>query len=279
MKFRFVSQIQLIVLFVGLALIPPYMLFGQKALLEIEKQYQSTRPGSIDRLNHTGKYAQALFFNQQQDDAFKILKENLKFAITFQDQKYAAYLSAILAMNYRIMDQLNEARHYMTQAENFVDRTSDREMKGYVDYCKGWLHIRNGQEREAVQSLLHALKWLESAPASESLANRKASVLTELASIYANWKEYDLQEKYSKQALDLAIQQKNPSTLFDAYMMMGYMYEQHYINGGAGLNMRNLAEEHYLKAIDTYRSNESKIPVASNLSFAAINLANLYMRY
>lgn len=252
---------------------------AQQVVTDVEKKYEATVPKSEQRAQAAGKYAQALFFNQQIEKSLEILLENLQYATRFKDMKYAAYLSSILAMNYRIMDDITNSEKYIDRAVKYALGTNDMEMKGYVSYCQGWLYARNGNENDAVRTFQEGLNWFAKAPDSESLIVRKSSILKELASIYANWKEYTLQEKYTKQALELAIKQNNASTIFDTYMLMGNMYEQQYINAGKGLEIRNLSEQYYSKAINFYLANEAQIPFASNLSFAAINLANLYMRY
>ncbi|WP_437921567.1 ATP-binding protein [Sphingobacterium sp. LRF_L2] len=252
---------------------------AQQIITDWEKKYTATAAGSESRAQIAGRYAQALFFNQQTDKALHILKDNLNAAESFKDSKYAAYLSAILSMNYRIMDDIVQAKKYSRLATSYSLRSTDREIRGYVCYTIGWLHVRNGEENDAVKSFLEGLKWLEEAPVSETLYARKSSILTELASIYSDWKEFGLQEKYTTLALDVAIKQNEPSAIFSSYMLMGNMYEQHYINNTNEIKMRDLAEEYYNKAISFHQQHETSIPFGSNLSFAALNLANLYMRY
>ncbi len=252
---------------------------AQQVVSEAEKKYETSAPKTEGRAHAAGPYAQALFFNQQTDKAIAILRDNLQHATHFKDSQYAAYLSAILAMNYRILEDIPSSNHYRALAEKYARQSKSMEIKGYVAYCQGWLHIRNGNENEAVRYFLEGLNDLDKAPPSATLLARTTSILTELASIYANWKEYSLQEKYSKQALEIAIKQKDASTIFRTYMLMGYMYEQQYINTDKSLQTRNLVEQYYLKAINFYLSHEAEIPFQSDLSYAAINLANLYMRY
>lgn len=275
-KLKLVSYIGIILIFIiGRSGVSK----GQQVVSEVAKKYETTAPKSERRAQAAGPYAQALFFNQQTDKAIAILRENLQHATHFQDSQYAAYLSAILAMNYRILDDITSSNEYSARAEKYARQSKSMEIKGYVAYCQGWLHIRSGNENEAVRYFLAGLNHFEKAPPSATLLARTTSILTELASVYANWKEYGLQEKYSKQALEIAIKQNDASTIFRTYMLMGHMYEQQYINTDKSLPVRNLAERYYLKAINFYLSHEGEIPFQSDLSYAAINLANLYMRY
>lgn len=243
-----------------------------------EQLYKKYKPGSTQRMMMTGKYAQALFFNKQEDKAIAILNENIAYAKKEPDGKYAAYLYIIAAINYRLLDNVKAYENASRLAQFYETKTKDQETKGYVAYGIGWIRARNNKEAEAVRYFLKSLSFYEKAPNSENLNNRKASVYRELNSIYADWNEYQLQEKYSKLSLEIALQQKDPMNLFDSYMAMGYMYEKRY-ESTDNKAFINLAESYYLKAIETYKTNKARMPIPSTLSFVAINLANLYLNY
>lgn len=227
----------------------------------------------------TGKYVQALFFNKQEDKAFIILNENITDAKKLADGKFAAYLYIIAAINYRIIDDIKAYENAARLAQIYEAKTDDLEIKGYVTYGLGWLRIRNNEEAEAVRYFLRALSYYEKAKYSETITNRKASVYQELSSIYANWNEHELQEKYSRLTLEVAIQQNNPVNIFDAYMAMGYLYEQKHASTPNNKELLQQAESYYIKAIETYQANKANMAIPSNLSFVAINLAHLYLRY
>src|ERR1700750_2540093 len=174
-----------------------------------EQLYKKYKPGSTQRMMMTGKYAQALFFNKQEDKAIAILNENIAYAKKEPDGKYAAYLYIIAAINYRLLDNIKAYENASRLAQFYETKTKDQETKGYVAYGIGWIRARNNKEAEAVRYFLKALSFYEKAPNSESLNNRQASVYRELNSIYADWNEYQLQEKYSKLSLEIALQQKD----------------------------------------------------------------------
>lgn len=260
-----------------------FVLAGQAASAQelhnsLEQQYEKYKPGSTQRMMITGKYAQALFFNKQEDKAFAILNENIAYAKKLTDGKYAAYLYIIEAINYRLLDQVKAYENASRLAQFYETRTKDQETKGYVAYGLGWIQERNNKEAEAVRYFLKALSFYEKAPYSESLNSRKSSVYRELNSIYADWNDYQLQEKYSKLSLEIALQQKDPMNLFEAYMAMGYMYEKRY-ESTDNKTFIPKAESYYIKAVETYKANKARMPIPSNLSFVAINLANLYLNY
>ncbi|HFK5575245.1 TPA: sensor histidine kinase, partial [Elizabethkingia anophelis] len=104
-------------------------------------------------------------------------------------------------------------------------------------------------------------------------------VVKELSAVYSDLNEYQLEEKYSKQFLLLASKQNDPNLIFDAYMRMGYVYEQKYAQNLSDLDLRNKAEHYYLLAITTFNKRKDAMLNKSNLSYAAINLANLYIDF
>lgn len=252
---------------------------AQEVLDKLKEQYDKASVTSPERLIVAGKYATALFFNQQEEKAGQILKDNIQIASRLRDGKFAANLYAIAAMNHRIGERLKESKSSFEKAKEFAARSKDTEIKGYISYCEGWLYTRNNKEGEAVRSFLRAIRYFDQSPPSRTLNSRRSTTYKELTSIYANWNEHQLQEKYSLLALDLAIQQKDPIAIFDAYMLMGYMYEQQYIKNGSNHKLRDQAEKYYLLAINIYNENKANIPFPSNLSFVANNLAYLYFSF
>ena len=255
------------------------VVLAQDLLNQLKKDYNKTGRSSIERFQLTGKYAQALFFNNQQDKAIALLEENVALASKLSDGKYAAYLYTVLAINNRILENTVTSSDNIGKAKLYAKKTTELETKGYVKYGEGWLSTRNNKEAEAVRNFLQALQYFDSAPPSPTLDTRKSSVYKELTSIYANWNEYESQEKYGNLALQLAVKQKDASAVFEAYMSMGYMHEQQFIATPHIQQHRNLAEKYYLQAIDLYNKNKHTIAIASNLSFVANNLANLYLRF
>ena len=252
---------------------------AQDIVKNLESQYNKTVPNSNERFEVAGKYAQVLFFNEQQDKAHKILNQNIQLAEKKSDGKYAAYLYSILAITYRIEDQLIDSKKSLEKAISASKRSSNLEIKGYVNYCEGWLNYRNQEESKAVKNFIQAIKFYEAAPKSSTILQRLSAVYKELTSIYANWNEYELHEKYSKLLLEVALKQNDPNTIFDAYMAMGHLYEQQFFQNEKNIYLRDLSEKYYTLAINFYNKNKNVIIVSSNLSYVANNLANLYLKY
>jgi two-component system, NarL family, sensor kinase len=253
--------------------------FGQEVVTNFENQYNKTAPNSNERLEIAGKYAQTLFFNDQKEKAFKILYQNIKIAEQKSDTKYAAYLYAITAMNYRLEEDVKASRESIQKAIYYSSKTNDNTTKGYVKYAEGWLELRNNGEAMAVKNYLAALKYYDKSPVTPTLLSRLSSIYNELTSIYANWEDYPLQEKYSKLALENALKQNDKNTILNSYMSMGYMYELQFNKNEKNIYLRDNAEKYYLNAIKLYNNNKKEILAPSNLSFIANNLANLYLHF
>ncbi len=275
---KFKSHFNFFFLFLCFILCPA-MLKSQDLVERLQKEYNQYPENNPEKFYTTGKLAQALFFNQRESEAIELLNHDLAIANKLKESKYAAYLNTILAINKLIIEETTSSRQHILKAKALADRSKDLEIKGYVYYGYGWILARQQQEAEAVKQFLISLSYLDQAKDSPTIYNRKANVYKELTAIYSNWNEFDLQEKYSKLALNLALKQKDPLTIFDSYMLLGYMYEQKYLEDDSQQEYRNSAEQYYLKALDTYLSKENEIPIPSNLAFVANNLAHLYFKF
>lgn len=252
---------------------------GQEALSEMEKEYNPISANVLEQLDLAPKYAKALFLQNQKAKSYQVLAHAISVAVKQQDGKYATVLYAIQAMHYRLDKKEEEVLQSLVLAQKHSLQTTSNEAKGYLQYAEGWLLIRKDKMPEAIQAYLKAIELYEHAPITSTLYGRFATVVKELAIIYANLREYQLEEKYSNQFLVLASKQKDPNLLFDAYMRMGYVYEQKYNLDPSNVEIRNRVEQYYLQAIATFTKHKEAIYIQSNLSYAAINLANLYLSF
>lgn len=256
-----------------------YSGYAQEGLHDLTIAYNNTSPKSTSRFDLAGKYAQVLFFNNQIDEAFAVLEQNIQDAQKNKDGKYTAYLYCIKAMSYQLVDEKELSKRSIENAVLYSTKTTDISTKAYVKYCEGWLSARNNDDNTATKSLLDALHLYEKAPNTTQNLGRMSAIYNELNTIYANKGAYELQEKYGKKALEVATKLNDPQALFTANMSMGYLYEQRFIQNTELVFLRDWAENHYVKAIQLYKANEDKMVTASNLSFVANNLAHLYFRF
>lgn len=252
---------------------------AQEVVTSIENEYNKTTQNTPERFTLAGKYAQTLFYNGQKEKAFKILRQNIAFAEKYNDSKHASYLYAVSAINYQLEKNEKASDNSIYKAVHYAEKTQDYSAKGFVKYAQGWIKLRKSKEAEAVKFFLDALKLYDKAPSNAILLSRLSSVYSELTSIYANWNDYLLQEKYSKLALEVALKQNDKNTILTAYMAMGYMYEQQFLINQKNIYLRDLAEKYYQNSIDLYNASRSEILAPSNLAFIANNLAYLYFSH
>ena len=250
---------------------------AQEALSKLQKEYELAADKSIERLIVAPKYANALFVQNLKADAYKVLDSNIRLATEQKDGQYATVLYAVQAMSYRLDNKKSESAKSLSLAKKYALRTSSNEAKGYLNYAEGWIMVRDNKTTDAVATLLKAIAHYENAPTTSTRYAKYANAVKELAAIYANMGEYQLEEKYSKQFLLMASKQNDPNLIFDAYMRMGYMYEQKYLQDPSDAVLRTKVEQYYVQAITTFNKNQEAMLNRSNLSYAAINLANHYI--
>lgn len=257
----------------------PFFVQAQDALSKLEKEYNNASDKTTEQLNIAPKYATALFFHNLKPKSYQILANNISKATKLTDGKYATILYAVQAMNYRLDNKEAESSKSLEMGKVYSLKTNSNEAKGYLEYARGWILTRNNKITDAVAAYLKAINYYENSPTTSTLYGRYGNTAKELSAIYADLNEYQLEEKYSKQFLLLASKQNNPNLIFDAYMRMGYMFEQKYVQNPSDNQFRNRAEQYYVQAITTFNKNKGSMLNKSNLSYAAINLANLYTEF
>ncbi|MYZ59300.1 sensor histidine kinase [Elizabethkingia anophelis] len=257
----------------------PFFVQAQDALSKLEKEYNNASDKTTEQLNIAPKYATALFFHNLKPKSYQILANNISMATKLSDGKYATILYAVQAMNYRLDNKEAESSKSLEMGKVYSLKTNSNEAKGYLEYAKGWILARNNKTTDAVAAYLKAISYYENSPTTSTLYGRFATVVKELSAVYSDLNEYQLEEKYSKQFLLLSSKQNDPNLIFDAYMRMGYVYEQKYAQNLSDLDLRNKAEHYYLLAITTFNKRKDAMLNKSNLSYAAINLANLYIDF
>ena len=257
----------------------PFFVQAQDALSKLEKEYNNASDKTTEQLNIAPKYATALFFHNLKPKSYQILANNISMATKLSDGKYATILYAVQAMNYRLDNKEVESSKSLEMGKVYSLKTNSNEAKGYLEYARGWIFTRNNKITDAVAAYLKAINYYENSPTTSTLYGRYGNTAKELSAIYADLNEYQLEEKYSKQFLLLASKQNDPNLIFDAYMRMGYMFEQKYVQNPSDKQFRNKAEQYYVQAITTFNKNKESMLNKSNLSYAAINLANLYTEF
>ncbi|WP_051293229.1 ATP-binding protein [Olivibacter sitiensis] len=253
----------------------PFLASAQGSLDSLAHLYASKNITKEEKWLLAGKYSTALFFNQQEGEGMQLLAQNIALCRKAKDGRYAAYLYAIQAMNYKILDEDDLSQNALDSALYYKQYTTDNRIRGYVSYCEGWLKYRDNKPVEAVNSFVEALKTLDLAKTNDY----KSAIYKELYSIYAEWGDYGLQKKYAELTLDLAQSIKDISLAFDANRMLGGVYENLYREKEGEVALRDSAHYYYQRAISIYEANEGRMLVPSNLPHVALNLANLFMEF
>lgn len=251
--------------------------YSQESLVNIEEEYKSKSYLAPDYYEVVARYAQILLVNNKIEESFSLLKKEYITAKKLNDFGNFAYLKSIESIQYSAIGQREKSKISFQEAKINSDKTSNFNNKGFVCYAGGWLAIRDNNEIEAVDYFLKALKYYDLDTDSRNTARRKSVIYHELAQIYADWNDYELQEKYTIKTLESALQQDNRDAIFSAYMAVGFMYEKQLYENPTNEKLRNLVEHNYLKAIKIYQENEMIYP--SDFSYVTINLASLYIKY
>ncbi|MBF0596052.1 sensor histidine kinase [Faecalibacter sp. WQ 117] len=253
------------------------IIFAQNVVENFKKQYESKNYDHPEKITATTAYIFSLFSAKKFDKAKEILNDNIAQRKERGDYKSVTILYCIEAMSNRILENTTESKKSIQQAIKYSDYINDSEAKGFVAYSQGWIYSRDGEQSKAVKYILDAIKLYDKSPKSTSILKRKSSAYNELSVIYADLGEDELDEKYSKIALSFAEQLNEPQVLFTAYMKMGNLYNKLFDKNASLIQNRNLAEKYFLKSIEIFRKNESLMSAPTDLSYAANNLASLYL--
>ncbi len=275
----YVQNIWYSILIFFLFLCPCCAVFAQEQLQELKKSYYNLPLGSRERFVLTGKYAQALYFNNDKALAGQLLHDNIQLARNYPDKQYYAYLNCIAAMNSFNDHAFEKSRFYLEHAKSVLPIVNENGTKGYVYYCDGWIMTRQNREDEAVAQFHKAISYLEKAPQTEANIARKLAVYKELTAIYANQRNYDFQEKYTSLLLETAKAGGNVNSLFDAYMQAGYLFEEQYRLNKANFDLLRKAEQHYLDAYSLVNKNDKHLINPTDRAYVSVNLANLYHEF
>lgn len=254
-------------------------LHAQEQLQELQKSYYNLPLGSKERFLLTGKYAQALYFNNEKALASQLLNDNIQLAKNYPDKQYYAYLNCIAAINSYNDHLFEKSGFYLEHAKSVLPIIVDNSTKGYIYYCDGWIMTRQNKEDQAVSQFHKAISFLEKAPQTDVNLARKLAIYKELTAIYANQRNFEFQEKYTSLLLETAKAGQNINSLFDAYMQAGYLFEEEYRSDRTNPNVLKKAEEHYLQAYHIAKNNQKNLINPTDMAYVSVNLANLYHEF
>ncbi|WP_177765749.1 sensor histidine kinase [Flavobacterium sp. I3-2] len=249
---------------------------AQETLINIEKEYKSKTYLSPDYYEVVAKYAQALSINNKKEQSITVLIKNIELAKKNNDHGNTSYLYSILSIEYFLGKENSKSDLSLKEAEKHSKKTNRYEIKGFYYYVNAWIFLRKQKKVEAVNNYINAINNYNLAAESKKIYKLKSTIYIELSRIYGDWKDEDLQEKYSLKSLEYALKQDNKNEIFSSYMAVGHLYDNKFIES-KNLKYRDLVEFYYLKAFDLFQKNE--MLYISDLAYVSINIANLYLAY
>ncbi|WP_118976627.1 helix-turn-helix transcriptional regulator [Taibaiella koreensis] len=214
-------------------------------------------------------------FETDMPAALRDVREAIRLGSTFRDGQYQAFGLANMAYLDVQQDSLLLARRHIDSALALIQQSGNKVIMGYVWLRKGWLEYIVESADQATGSLLKALARLEGRGAYEY----ESLCYHYLASIYADLKDGQKMEKYTRLSLEAAEKAQNPDVLCVAYLARGSYFMQQFrlhppqrqlLSEALGCNRRILA---------LARVRPDRILNHSTVAAAALNIANSYWEF
>lgn len=228
------------------------------------------------RLPTMNRLGQVVFFNKGWDQGLQIFREAIALAAPLKDGQYRAHTYAILAMSYSIMGEAPGSVHALDSAIQYAKRTNSKLTQGYVLYSKGWLESRGQNEPEAIRSFQQALDKLEGIP--EALKYKQA-IYSELSGVYFHWYDLINIEKYTRLSLQAANQLGQLKELIPANQERGAYFINVYRNDESQKHALDSGLYYMRHSLQLAMNNRSRLVTPSDIPFAAIGIANIYLEY
>lgn len=222
-------------------------------------------------LTHLGRN----LFETDMTAAIGYTREAIRLSDAFADGRYKAFAFATLAYLNVQRDSLLLAQRNIDSALIFADKTTDRVVKGYVWFRKGWLEYIADNTDKAVGSLLKATQLLE----DQHAYDYESLIYHYLASIYSDLKDEEKLEKYTQQSIAAAYRSGNPDILCNAYLTLASSFLQKFRLDTARRSLLD-SSLHYNRCIlELAQAYPGRIINHSNIGAAALNTANIYWEY
>lgn len=93
--------------------------------------------------------------------AMRIAEKALSLSRQLPDAKYQALVYTHLVFLHFVNEEVPLAQKAVDSAIWYADKTSDKRIKGFALFRKGWLLDIQGNDHEAMATFLQALKYLE----------------------------------------------------------------------------------------------------------------------
>ena len=208
-------------------------------------------------------------------NAIHVAEQALSLSGQIPDTKYKAFVYTTVVFLHFMNKDMQLAHKAVDSALWYANKTSDRRIKGFAWYRKGWVQNIDGQPHEAVATYLQALKYLEGTGAF----NYEAIVYYSIASAYAKWNDLLNQKKYAQLSLQAARQSGDLDCLATTYQAMATYYSAALEQEPKNELLRDSAVFYHVTGVKHFSEHGDHIIFHSALAVLALNTADLYNRF
>ncbi|WP_257669963.1 sensor histidine kinase [Parapedobacter tibetensis] len=228
-----------------------------------------------ERIMAMGKLAHIVYYRKNPEEARTLLEDALKRADIHGEPQHKAYLYSLLASQYSESENPVLAQQCLDSALHYDALTDDKAIKGYVQYNKGWMEIRQNEPQGAIASFLEGARLLEG---TEAYAY-ESSIYGELSGLFGQWNDLLNQEKYARMALSSAMRSNNADVLVAAYHTMANSFMNGYRNDSTQRFGIDSALSYYKRAIPVMQRYRDRLVHLTELAATAYRIAEVYSDY
>lgn len=172
-----------------------------------------------------------IFSSQKLGLVQRYLDDNEKALLYFQEGSELAgdekserkiYLMSELARTYRDLVRYEDASLVIDEAYSMADELGEQGLSLELTLLAGDIQYRDGQIREAVNSLLEIVKKTSNIGPYDKV---RTSAMSLLGRSYAALSDYSRALSYGQDALLLSVRSDSPEGRLDAYETLSYIYE------------------------------------------------------
>jgi hypothetical protein len=212
------------------------------------------------------------------EGAMRIENEALQLCRQANDPKSSTFIWSIMVMlQYYYGKSIPKCREAADSALYYAQQSNDKLSLGIAWYRKAWVENLQAKWKDAVNSSLEALKYLEDA--GNGGYTYIASVYYIITGAHANWSDLPQQGKYARLGLEAARQSGDYDDLLAAFQAMSTYYHYCYDINKTNHSLLDSAFWYNRQGINLYKGHAGWVVFKSTLAVIAFNMANLYQQY
>ncbi|MBC9795635.1 sensor histidine kinase [Sinomicrobium weinanense] len=221
-----------------------------------------------------GKLARIIYYRKDQKEAYTILGKAIQLSEKLEDGEYKAYLYAILAGQYADDQEFLRSKNSLDSALYYSSRTRNNTIRGYVQYTRGRINLRDNKFREAIAGFLEGLRLTE----KEKAYAYKSSIYAGMADIYSQWADTHNEEKYAGLCWSEAVKSNDPDIQTAAAHSKANSFINRYKKDTSRQIMLDSALYYYKYSISVLKKNRDRVVHLTRLPVAAYNLAKVHLK-